>query len=494
MSLVSVLPLLVFGLFLAIFHICDADMTLLHGHGVSSECCVQQDGTVETHVEVVASNGTDPLLKFCLTQTYNSPRNWNATKDFVQSVQVGSYTLGVEELYSFNITSTLGQDSTIIIHWGPAVEGSRVGTFYLQNGVVSGNIDGRSFLPFSLGNDNITVIFTDGRPSPILHPKSNTTALVQIIRDQLLKVYPQCVPPPPAAANSSITISPRQAPALDWAQNVAHSTNFNDAACFACKAAADTEAALGYAGCGFVCGSIFLSWECGNCMSAVTNTLNSAQAACQASTNCCKNRCGNIFSGCCGLGEVCFSPDVFNLCCDAGQQPCGVDLCCNQDQTCSAGYCCPTPQLCGNGGSLCCEADEACNSAGTACCPDCGGACCPGNVCLGGTTCCAQQDVCGSVCCPTGAGLLEPGNCVNPAESLCCYNSQIEVDGLCCNPGDVNCGGNCCSGNCVNNSCVLTSQNCLAQGGTGQTCTVEGQSCSSGFAVCQNGCCIEQPK
>lgn len=476
MSLVSILPLFVLGLF-AIFHVCDADIA-------SSKYCMQQNGTVEKHVQVVAGNGTDPSLKFSLTQTYNSPGNWNVTK----SVQVGSYTLGIEELYSFNVTSNLGQSSTIVIHWGSAIEGSSVGTFYLQNGVVSGNIDGRSFLPFSLRNDNSTVTFTDRRPSPMLHPTSNTTALVQIIHDQLPKEYPQCVPPP-TAANFSSTISPRQAPGLDWAQNVAHSTNFNDLACFACKAEADSEAAAGYAGCGFICGSIFLSWECGSCISGVTNTLNNAQAACQASTNCCKNRCGDIFSGCCGLGEVCFSPDDFNMCCDAGQQPCGEDLCCNPDQTCSAGSCCPTPQVCGNGGSLCCPAGEACNSAGTACCHDCGGACCPGSTCTSETTCCANVDMCGSVCCPRDAGLLGMGHCFD--NSLCCYNSEINAGGLCCNPGEVNCGGECCSGNCVNDSCVQTSQNCISLGGNGATCTV---SCSDGFSTCRNGCCFNPPK
>ena len=489
MSPVSVLRLLVLGLFLATFHVCHADPDFLHGHGDSSKCLVQQNGTTEKNVGVVVGNSTGSLLQFGLTQTYNAPEGNNITGDFVQSVQTGSYTLDAEELYSFNITSSLDQNSTIVVRWGPAIEGSDVGTFYLQNGVVSGNIDGRSFVPFSLGQGNITVTFTDGQPPPVLHPKANTTALVQVVQNQLPQAYPHCVPPPPAGGNSSVIV-PRQGTPLDWTQTLAHSTDFDDAACFACQTGADAAAAAGYAGCGFICGSLFLSWECGSCISGVTDTYNNAQAACQASTNCCKNRCGGIFGGCCGATEVCF-PGWFNLCCDQDTTPCGIDICCAADQTCSAGFCCPTPQVCGAGDSICCPAGQTCDTAGDSCCPDCGGPCCGSDVCLGGDACCAEADVCGDICCPSDAGLLGTGHCL--AAGLCCYNDEINADGLCCSPGETNCGGQCCSGTCENDQCVQTSQGCLAEGGTGQTCSVQNPTCS-GFAICENGCCIEQPK
>jgi hypothetical protein len=247
---------------------------------------------------------------------------------------------------------------------------------------------------------------------------------------------------------------------------------------------------------------------------------------CDHSSNCCGSNClEGIFAGdrCVNpsTGAFCFkgSPgDVcgdtshsgFALCCPSGSPVCrdlARHVCCAQGagDLCEVDGqpgCCPAnaPQCVG--GSVCCAPQDICGNAGD-CCP-------PPHLCLGQTCCNPPSTVCGSACCD------ESSTCVDATSSLCCASltsvvcgskccdgtTQRCVSGECC-PRNSACGSACCppGETCTNpntgtcSPCPQGQVACKPMEGSPGICCAQGENCCAGPpAVCcsdptQQSCC-----
>lgn len=130
--------------------------------------------------------------------------------------------------------------------------------------------------------------------------------------------------------------------------------------------------------------------------------------------------------------------------CPSGEVCLGDGLCCGSENACGSA-CCDDLDSCIESLSLCCGFDE----------PTCGTQCCEsGESCIDGTSCCPTDRVCGSVCCPEGNGCDHDTNtcsaCPNPTDNPCnvggcCPTGMLcqDIEGICCQQGELYCFGAC---------------------------------------------------
>lgn len=155
------------------------------------------------------------------------------------------------------------------------------------------------------------------------------------------------------------------------------------------------------------------------------------------------------FATFCALTAVSSHAQPLQVICSVDQQFCGR-ICCDEGEQCittSTGkdlcvWCPSGTHACGRG--ACCEPSDSCIEDRCGCANPCGGTCCPGDLCLGGITCCSTGRACGMRCmsphqvCALGApfypwdvvplGLDSNGFWVNPnwAWEIATNSSDIE--------------------------------------------------------------------
>jgi len=85
--------------------------------------------------------------------------------------------------------------------------------------------------------------------------------------------------------------------------------------------------------------------------------------------------------------------------------------------------------------------------------------CAIGESCVGGSTCCPDARICGDVCCPEGTSCDSQTSqctpCPNPTDTPCavggcCPAGTVcqDVEGICCDPGEMCCDQVNCVGGC----------------------------------------------
>jgi hypothetical protein len=377
----------------------------------------------------------------------------------------GSFSLGGTEVLSVTLSHSSNGSGSVKLHYGTFFTGLKDVTYDFQNGIISGNIDGRVLNPIGASSNNLT--FTDGRGAPNvkISPElatSNFNASLHDIQSKILSNescdshLPRSVPF--IAGQALDTLEFRQGN-LDYSQDPGHSSNtMASAGCIICTTEVGLIGAAGTANCIGICAALWFTSDCPNCWNDLNNNINTLTNNCMESW-CCPTDCG---AACCDLGESCLSSSS-GLCSSGGESPCG--------------------------GKTCCAADQVCM-------PD--GSCCPTAAAIDGT-CCPQTGICGSACCGVLLECMAPGLCCVPGSvvdgGICCGSGQYNDGGQCCDFGTAVCGTTgCCPGTCENGVCTSNSIGCLAAGGSGNTCnTVSDCPSQGGYDMeCTQGCCFYQ--
>lgn len=77
--------------------------------------------------------------------------------------------------------------TTVTVRWGPAVRGASVAFFEVQNGTITGSIDGRAFLRVRVTSDTRNVVFVDNGEVPALTLPTIETGDLQFTLQRLQK-------------------------------------------------------------------------------------------------------------------------------------------------------------------------------------------------------------------------------------------------------------------------------------------------------------------
>ena len=389
----------------------------------------------------------------------------------------GKLDLNGQMLYSYSTTYSPDGTTVTEIKWG-SVKGAKKALIKTSKSkVVSGNVDGRAFVPFKIGKK---FKLADKKPFPVLHPPKVLNKVVKNISGAIFQSLDTASLKRPCIFDSKPAVSTfRLSRSSSRTIDPGHfSDTYGASPCKTCKALVFAAEVVADIGCAAVCIASF-GFGCPPCFAAAALGVVAGLELCEQSGSCCPTHCGQpttLTPGTCCFGdESCL--DFRGRCCSSNQQMCAGKSCCSHDQSCiSVGF-----------------------QKGT-CCPDnvkiCNNICCPGDgdVCkFGGTTCCPPERVCGDSCCAIAEGLSRKQYCANPSINLCCEEGSIESNGICCNPGEANCNGKCCAGTCTNNVCVLTTEICKLRGSiTGEPCQ-RFSDCHNIRPDCINNCCFTAP-
>jgi hypothetical protein len=390
--------------------------------GGGGSCTITSDGrTLMLHVEVGGDrhgprhhghgSGHDRLVLVADRELdMTSPGRNVLSESAILRLRDGS------NVYSYTLTSVPGRATRLEFDWGPLVDGANAGVFEVENGTITGNIDGRAFVPFPVGADPASVRFLDGRPAPRVRAEGLGFGTLKHFREQVEEAMKECERVNLGPSSESLS------QALENQDPGHFSPTYDTLECDGCKAGVTAAGVLG----GIACCAATFGIGCGVCIAADAAAVAAGILACEQSNACCPVACGDgIGSTCCFGDETCLNGA--GLCCSAGTQTCAGLACCASDQSCidagpQRGTCCPDGSVCGQ---TCCESGSVCQNAATG-------------------QCCRPDKLCGSVCC--GSGPISVLSCANPALSLCCPDGQAD------------CGGQCCGGanrECRNGQCVL---------------------------------------
>ena len=402
-----------------------------------------------------------------------------AAQSLEQESSVSVY-LGSQRVYYQHAYANSSSEIVLTTEWGPVVQGASRGDFTLRdNHTLTGDIDGRTFrtaFPF----DPSKVRFSDDGGSPQLRTKTDLTSALKRLSDKVDAAQKQCVSNE-APSNATQQLAPREASAifglissrdgLDRTMDPGHFSDTQDkSSCKVCIGFAIAGIAAAEAACAAACVAS-LGLACPACLVGAQAAGYAAVTACQTSSECCPQLCGDD-GLCCGGGETCLHGARQGLCCGPGQTACSGLSCCQQDQTCIS------------------------TGPSKGCCPDqavCGGTCCPGDtdVCINNQQCCPAGYACGSVCChPKGPGDLFGQICASASDNLCCYDGQINAEGICCSPGEVKCSGQCCRGLCQSNGQCAFTIKCPHDLSTDQSCQTSADCPGNGY--CRENCCYHR--
>ena len=469
-------------------------------NGNTSTTCISSDdnGIFEEHLKIVEfGNSTAVNITIYIDQVIQPTDN--TSEAFGGAFLSLEIFLGSNELYTHHTEIYANGSVHATIHWGPIVHGATLATFDIFNNTITGNIDNRTFDPFSISQNVSTVMFTDGGPSPMLTAPAGLNATLQLfpnLVDRVSRALTSCISSAVPSGNSTQSMVRR---GLDRSQDPGHfSATYSSGACEGCKIAAVAAIAASEVACDASTCWWSFGLGCVACTAAAAIAVPGAIEGCEASSLCCPINCGSGFPPtCCFGGEICL--DHNGHCCSSDQQACVGTTCCNSDQSCIStgimkGTCCPDGPA---GSSLC----------GDLCCPN------DTDQCVQNSICCAPADVCGSTCCnpidTTNPGIpnLMAMTCADASIGLCClygqtavngvccYPGQVVVDGICCASGNVNCDGECCPGTCQNGQChySITDAQCQALGFNGGSCANHLGEWSCGSCD-PNGCCLVTPQ
>lgn len=445
-------------------------LDLFHRH--DDVCSISQDGAlVQQHVEVSGEDAIVGLLGLTMDRQVDTS---TPGKNSVTETATLTFSPARVKVFSYTSTAAPDKPTTLDVQWGPLVLGARSASFVVDNGTMTGNIDGRQFAPFPIDGDPAKAIFTDGGPSPRLFTGLPMPLLVARLKARADAVAQSCSLPASATGTVMAALS-----AVDQTQDPGHiSDTYGAGSCRACKYSVDAAAVAAGIACGVACAASF-GLACGVCIAAGPAAVAAGMLACEQSGACCPTSCGRgIGATCCFGDEQCLNGST-GMCCSAGKPACAGIACCASDQSCidqgpKKGTCCADSLVCGQN---CCAAGDVCQNSGT-------GACCtPGKEC--GSTCCGNAD---------------------SVTNLVCANAAL---GLCCDPGQVECGGTCCGNvqntrECRNGQCVLkTTLDCGSQPAcvdptTGQqdptvVCPGGAGGIATGFCDLDTGCCANHP-
>lgn len=436
----------------------------------SGSCTVSQDDRVLTqHIEVVSTGTAGGTISISADREVDLSLP-GANRLIEQGVlRIG----GSSEIFSYALEAQPGAATQVWVSWGPHVRGAEEGTFSIEDGMISGSIDGRAFLPLSVDADPASARFVDGGPSPVLRSNRPLQQALERLAAAAEKVMRACEGPttPGLAALPPVLQFNRE-------QDPGHfSDTYSTTRCDACKVLVVGGGAAAGVGCGFVCVGT-LGIGCGACIAGDAAAVTAGILACEESNACCPKACASgIGSPCCFGDETCLEPGT-GLCCSSGTQACAGQACCASDQSCidagpKKGTCCPDDSTCGQN---CCDDDEVCQDAGTG-------------------KCCSTNKVCGSACCDTDD--LDVLYCANASLGLCCSHGAVECGGACCGgPGSnrecragqcvlkptLDCGGRPACVDPVTGEQVLSDQECPYGGGG-----------APGFCNLFTGCCDNPP-
>ena len=379
----------------------------------------------------------------------------------------------------------------ILVTAGRGFHGVRQVHLQSENRVtLQGTIDGRSIVPFRIGDNPESMRLAD---KTAVMPSKSVDADVQEALPVLMQgLQKQCSSTEPPA-EAQIPRYRREAGQFEG--------NANFPGCLACLQSVNVALAGCLAGAASAATACLWAWPV--CFAALAAGCAVAyylakQNICHdpdsggagGGGSCCPVSCGGLL--CCEAGETCTS---IGACCKPGLKACGENGCCSPTDTCipGTGSCCPAGQNVCNG--VCCpNANDVCNPQTQACCPSgsvCGNACCTAldpsgqqQVCTNSSssTCCDLAHACGATCCSTSQF------CSDSSAGTCqsCAN--------CSGPGTECCFGQCCAAPLV---CDATSHSCIcipncankcggAPDGCGGTCT---GACQSGQVCDGQTCC-----
>jgi len=340
----------------------------------------------------------------------------------------------------------------------------------VENGQVSGDVDGRPFQSFPIDapiRSLADLRFVDGRPAPTITIDAALASGIKSLGEQAKREAATCKPgrsqpgsARPGTTPFSISTGQRQLcnECMDTCRDDLLICQVVDAAavgatCIFCPpccvievieagAAASGGCDVTYGGClvasclrgGKACCPVFCHFD-----------LNPGEGCCDSGEVCVDEHEPNSRSGCCSSDKACGSH-----CCGSNERCQPGDVCCPQGALICNGVCC-TNGTCDSRGDCCPSPSRVC--AGTCCAPFdvcCNNACCGGdNLCINNQVCCPRDLVCGQTCCPAGQ------HCLNGACAPCSQGtvpcSSPGRDGViistCCPPG-----ANCCLGVCCTNA------------------------------------------
>lgn len=446
----------------------------------------------------------------------------------------------------YTVETTYRPDGVIIQtqRFGAGFKGVAEIAIRAGGGAVDVTVDGRHVTVTGHGTGTQTLAFDDGQPPPALKVKRDVVKLLKKL--QKLGAV-QCEPPASVTGIRPASITGSD---CDDCFNLCGAKSY---ACFAGEVV--TCALTAGIGCGVASILEFVDSgvSCTDATMACVDGCNAKGGACcrgfcgdqccgrdetpetrlclgataEFAGTCCtqQDRCGET---CCGSAcnrDTCFptvcADEGRELCCAAGDTPCGGE-CCSSSQVCAdAGkdLCCapgldPCGSVCCPSGQRCLVPGESLEDAECVICPagktgpGCGETCCAADeVCGFGNECCKASELCGGTCC-------SPGNCRNGG---CCDLPSVPCGNTCC-PGLTT---TCCNGQCCAGTCIGGSQCCPAGRECGPTCCAEGSACvnpatgqcqacaaghepcpfsegtplccPTGTACCNNGACCATP-
>lgn len=385
------------------------------------------------------------------------------------SFQIATDVMADDELVMTVVTTSdaVGRIE-VLVDYGPLVPGGQSADIVVENGIVSGVINGRAIEPMALEDADASLTsFADGAAAPDANIDPQLQADLEDLFAAAATVSESCEPMVSEDAETN-NARVRQVLGIPQQDTGKDSDPEQTSGCIGCWAGCSSGAAACIGGVSGGCAATLIYYAV--CEAIGVAACAGAYVGCVAGCNatgapCCPVSCGAV--ACCLQEETCLNPDI-GLCCAVGKTSCLGQTCCASDQTCidygpNAGICCAPADVCGY---TCCNPTDSCIPAVSLCCPagqePCDDKCCPqGEICLGDGLCCLPEYACGQTCCD------ELDTCVESL-SLCCGFDQPPCNGGCCNVGE----------ECVNNACCPDARVC------GGICCNPGSSCDQDTLTC----------
>ncbi len=428
---------------------------------VSASSCVPLDdqaGGFEIKVEGVSKEGRE----LSYTRRLITPLG-------VEGFQVETEVMADDELVFTMLTTATATTVQTTIEYGPAVSGAESVSAMLEDGMLTGSVDDRSFVPVAVDDlDTQNVALEDGQAAPQLDVDANLQAALEDLFAAAANAANDCEAQAVDTDEPGAQASPR-IPDQDTGHDSDPEESVGCVACwFGCGLSAGGCIGAASAGCAalFICPPCLVACEV-IAVGACTAAMVGCEAGCNATgAPCCPVSCGSV--ACCESGETCLNSSI-GLCCSPGKTPCVGEACCSSTESCigtgpNAGTCCQPEDICGN---TCCDPTDSCLADVNLCCPagveTCDDKCCAeGEICLGDGVCCDPGNACGNSCCD------ELDDCI-AALSLCCGFNEPACGSLCCASGE---------------TCIASGSCCPTNLACGSFCCPNGMYCDSDTLTC----------
>jgi hypothetical protein len=371
------------------------------------------------------------------------------------------------------------------IEYGPLVPGVSSASAVVEEGIVSGMVDGRAFVPMPVDDefDASAASFQDGAPPPELGMDPDLEAAVTDLLAAAATTAEGCSAP---NGNESENAEKVVGTALKNTGHYSETVETQD--CAECWGKCIAEGVACALACSFTGpGYAFCLGAC------IYHEVTCDDDCYDGGGGCCPVACYSAFlvDVCCLEGEKCLN-DELGTCCGPGEKPCEQKYCCEGTEECvkydlgvAGPNCCEPQDICGDSSQRCCNPTDDCIPEYAWCCPADQPFCLvdlqPG--------CCDSDQECinnNSVCCDV----------LNICGDRCCTDEETCHAGVCC-PQDKVCGTVCCD--VLDSACIPELSLCCGfdQDVCGSACCPIGESCVGGTACCPDAricgdvCCPE---